>query len=99
MAQAYDGFDWDAGNREKCRKHGVLLAEVEGVFAMQPAVRPDLAHSQEEARFLAIGRSLAGRHVFIVFTVRGRDGGRYVRPISARFMHQKEIENLEEANS
>jgi uncharacterized DUF497 family protein len=25
----FDGFDWDAGNREKCRKHGVSTAEIE----------------------------------------------------------------------
>ena len=99
MAAVYNGFDWDAGNRERCRKHGVSVAEIESVFAGRPAVRPDPAHSQAEARFLAIGRSLAGRAVFVVFTVRDRDGGRYLRPISARFMHQKEVESFEEANS
>ena len=26
------GFDWDDGNREKCRKHGVSLAEIEALF-------------------------------------------------------------------
>ena len=25
------GFDWDAGNRAKCQKHGVSVAEVEEV--------------------------------------------------------------------
>lgn len=25
----FDGFDWDEGNREKCRKHGVSLPEIE----------------------------------------------------------------------
>ena len=26
------GFDWDRGNRDKCRKHGVSLAEIEQIF-------------------------------------------------------------------
>lgn len=26
------GFDWDLGNRAKCAKHGVTVAEIEGLF-------------------------------------------------------------------
>ena len=25
----FDGFDWDDGNREKCQRHGVSIAEIE----------------------------------------------------------------------
>jgi len=30
------GFDWDEGNREKCRKHGVSLAEIEEILTGIP---------------------------------------------------------------
>ena len=29
------GFDWDEGNRAKCRKHGVSVSEVEELFKME----------------------------------------------------------------
>ncbi len=46
----------------------------------------------------AIGKSRAGRYVFLVFTVRERRGEKFIRPISARYMHQKEIDSYEEEN-
>ncbi len=46
-------------------------------------------------RFLAIGSSVKARHIFVAFTVRVLEGNRYIRPISARYMHQKEIEHYE----
>jgi uncharacterized DUF497 family protein len=24
----FTGFDWDAGNREKCRKHGLTIEDI-----------------------------------------------------------------------
>jgi uncharacterized DUF497 family protein len=59
------GFDWDDGNREKCQKHSVTIAEIESVFAGTPVIGPDAAHSAAETRFLAIGRASRGRHVFL----------------------------------
>jgi len=70
------GFDWDEGNQAKCQKHGVTLAEIESVFAGTPSIGPDVAHSMVETRFLAIGRASSGRHVFLAFTWRDRNGGR-----------------------
>lgn len=94
-----DGFDWDAGNREKCRKHGVSLTEIERLFTGGPlAIRPDPAHSRDEERFLAIGKTARGRSVFLVFTIRERRGARLIRPISARYMHRKEVEAYEKEN-
>jgi len=99
VSDAFGGFDWDAGNRAKCAKHGVSFAEIEALFMGGTlAVRPDLAHSAAEERFQAIGRTAAGRAVFVVFTLRERGGRRLVRAISARFMHAKEIKGLEEDN-
>ena len=99
MAETVAGFEWDAGNWPKCGKHGVSMEEIEAVLGERPSIQTDISHSQAEARFLAIGRTLAGRHVFICFTIRHRPGGRYLRPISARYMRQKEINFYEEANS
>ena len=89
------GFDWDDGNRSKCQKHGVSQAAIESVFRSPIAVLPDPLHSKSEERFKAIGRSDAGRLIFFVFTLRTRRGKRLVRPISARFMHKKEVEHYE----
>jgi uncharacterized DUF497 family protein len=44
-----------------------------------------------EQRFLAIGRTAAGRHVLVTFTLRERHGHQLIRPINARFMHAKEV--------
>ena len=91
------GFDWDIGNQEKCCKHGVSLPEIESLFACAIAVLPDPAHSQTETRFKAIGRTPKGRGIFIVFTLRAKQGRTYIRPVSARYMHKNEIEDYEKA--
>ena len=68
------------------------------MFARTILVLPDEAHSQSEVRVRAIGRTDAGRYVFLVFTIRERDGERLIRPISARYMHSKEIRHFEKEN-
>jgi uncharacterized DUF497 family protein len=96
MDEPVAGFEWDAGNREKCRKHGVSIAEIENLFADGVIVLPDAVHSGYEVRFRAVGKTRFGRHVFVVFTLRRSNGKRLVRPISARYMHRKEVEEYEE---
>ncbi|MFO1116937.1 MAG: BrnT family toxin [Beijerinckiaceae bacterium] len=88
----FDGFDWDRGNIDKCRKHGLSLTEIETALSGEIFVTPDPAHSAREQRFHAIGRTATGRAVFVVFTLRERGGEMLLRPISARYMHRKEIE-------
>jgi len=95
LTQPLSGFEWDDGNRHKCRKHGVSLAAIESAFQGEIAVFPDLKHSQDEERFFAIGKTSEGRGVFVAFTFRHRDGETYIRPISARYMHQKEVAHYE----
>ena len=56
----------------------------------------DPAHSHEEERLKAIGRTGAGRSVLIVFTLRERAGQMFISTISARHMHAKEIAGYEE---
>jgi hypothetical protein len=90
----FDGFGWDEGNELKCRKHGVSREELESLFERPVRVGPDVLHSAAERRFRALGRTATGRAVFLVFTWRVRDGIRLLRPISARYMHAKEVAKL-----
>ena len=92
----FGGFDWDAGNRDKCRKHGVSLEEIESLFHGNPLVGPDAVHSKAEMRFRAIGYTAKRRSLFVIFTWRTIGLARLVRPISARYMHRKEVEAYEE---
>jgi uncharacterized protein len=93
-------FEWDDGNREKCQQHGLSVAEIEHVLAnSETYLVPDLRNSEFEPRFIAIGRSPSGRYVFVVFTPRVKHGGTSWRPISARYMHKKEIERYEKESS
>jgi uncharacterized DUF497 family protein len=89
------GFDWDDGNRSKCQEHGVPQAAIESMFNGSISVLPDPIHSSSEERFKAIGKSDDGRWIFVVFTLRKRRGKRLVRPISARYMHKKEVDHYE----
>lgn len=66
------------------------------LFDRPVIILPDHAHSKAEEPLRAVGRTAAGRHVFLVFTVRERGGEEYIGPISARYMHQKEIDGYEE---
>ncbi len=88
----FDGFDWDRGNRGKCQKHGVSIAEIESLFGGTLLVGPDAEHSAVEQRFRAIGVTAQGRSLFVVFTWRQRRRQRLIRPISARYMHKKEVD-------
>ena len=95
MSDELAGFNWDEGNRKKCRKHGVRLDEIETALGGPIRVFPDPAHSAAETRYLGIGETAAGRHVLIAFTYRVVGEKRFIRPISARFMHAKEIKHYE----
>ena len=95
------GFDWDTGNRRKCRKHGVVLSEIEAFFRQESVfVMPDIHHSQSEERYIAYGPSPAkGRPMLVAFTFRIKEGETLIRPISARYMHEKEAREYEEKSS
>jgi uncharacterized DUF497 family protein len=92
-------FDWDDGNREKCEKHGLSVRSIESIFKRSIAVFPDPEHSDNEERFIGIGKTETGRSVFIAFTLRRREQGVLLRPISARYMHKKEVEYYEKETS
>ena len=77
--------------------HGVSISAIESAFRRPIAVVPDPRHSTAEERFKAIGVTNEGRHVLIVFAQRSRGGQTFIRPISARYMHRKEVRHYEEA--
>ncbi len=96
MTETVAGFNWDDGNREKCLKHGITVEEIESAFRGGTLrVFPDPAHSTSETRYLGIGLSVAGRHMLVAYTYREIEQQRFIRPISARFMHAKEIKHYE----
>ncbi|MFI4896054.1 MAG: BrnT family toxin [Steroidobacterales bacterium] len=91
------GFEWDQGNARKNDQHGVSMTEAEQVFFNAPLlVLPDTKHSEAEPRFHALGKTHEGRRVHISFTL--RDGGQFIRVISARDMHRKERVIYEQAS-
>ena len=85
-----EGFDWDEGNLAKCQKHGLAISDVEYVLAHSDTVIRS-AGGSVEPRFIAIGLTRRGRFAFVVFTSRERGGRLVPRPISARYMHRKEV--------
>ena len=93
------GFDWDRGNRTKCQKHGVSIAAIESLFRNSPRVAPAVKHLSEEERFIAVGRTDMGRALFVAFTIRVIDKRRFIRPVSARYMHAKEVAAYEKEGS
>ncbi len=91
------GFEWDAGNARKNDKHGVSTAEAEQVFFNAPLLLlEDSAHSQQEPRIHALGKTDEGRALHITCTLRQSD--QLIRVISARDMHRKERAIYEQAN-
>ncbi|MCY4512797.1 MAG: BrnT family toxin [Bdellovibrionales bacterium] len=92
----FEGFNWDKGNSDKCTKHGLRREDIESFFLQEEIyVAPDLKHSSEEERFLAIGKG-PKKMIVVAFTFRNRRGKRTIRPISARFMNKKEVQRYEE---
>ncbi len=91
------GFNWDDGNARKNEKHGVSMAEAEQVFFNAPLLMlEDAAHSKQESRLHALGKTNEGRTLHITFTL--RQTGLLIRVISARDMHRKERTVYEQAD-
>ena len=93
-----EGFDWDESNaRKSAEKHGVSQAEAEQMFFNEPLlVLVDRAHSRDEPRWHALGRTDDGRRLHVTFTLRG--GGTLLRVISARDMSRNERTAYARAN-
>jgi uncharacterized DUF497 family protein len=81
-------FEWDKGNFGKNKKHGVQDPESEEVFFDDhKVIFTDHLHSHNEERFRLLGKTKAGRLLFLVFTKRGKK----IRIISARSVNRKEV--------
>ncbi len=87
-------FEWDEGNIKKnWERHRVSHIECEEIFFNRPIiVKKDEPHSTSEDRYFVLGKTDAGRLLFIVFTLRGNK----IRIISARDMNRKERKIYEE---
>jgi uncharacterized DUF497 family protein len=65
------------------------MAEAEQLFFSTPLLLlDDVAHSQSEPRYHALGKTTEGRRLHCSFTLRG--DGRLIRVISARAINRKE---------
>ncbi len=99
MDIGFAGFDWDEGNRAKCQKHGVSIAEIEAMLLGRPSLAPAPKRSASEDRFIALGKTPAGRTLFVALTFRNKGGEWLIRQVSARYIHKKEIEAYEKKSS
>ena len=100
MKSRIDGFDWDSGNSKKIKTHGLSREDIEVFFQQKSVyVTPDIKHSEKEERYLAVGLSSKGRPMMVIFTFRENEGNRLIRPITARYMHDKEVKRYEEESS
>ena len=82
-------FGWDERkNKGNQKKHGISFEEAQGVFFDDEAlVYNDPSHSEEEERFLILGRSFKLRIVMICHCYREDD---VIKIISARKATSKE---------
>ncbi len=81
-------FIWDTGNVDKSyKKHGITPNESEEVFLDENVqIVSDVRHSKVEKRYIAIGKCVEEKILFIVFTFRRTN----IRVISARTANKKE---------
>lgn len=92
-----DDFFWENSKAARVlAERGISFDEVKTVFD-DPFVEivPDFPHSNQEARFAAIGTSTEGRLLIVTFTERGQT----VRIITAREATPKERRHYESGNS
>lgn len=91
-----NGVEWDNGNWPKCGKHGLSQKSIEWVLKGRITIFDDPNSTDKEKRFRAIGKDDSGKYTFIVFCIRRTDDNVLMRPISARHMHEKEINYYEQ---
>ena len=99
MNSRVSGFDWDEGNRAKCQKHGISITQIEALFAHNPRIAPDPKHSVDEDRLIAVGEIDTGRPIFVAYTIRMKNRQRLIRPVTARYMHVKEVAAYEKESA
>ncbi|MGZ3787686.1 MAG: BrnT family toxin [Bacteriovorax sp.] len=94
-----EDFDWNHGNSEKVKKHGISSHDIEDFFAnCDPLIYADQSNSLIESRFIAFDK-YKNRNIYVVFTFRAIDGQLKIRVISARYAHKKETRKFYEKKS
>ena len=85
-------FEWDTRKAAlNHAKHGVSFEEAGTLFGDPDALDgPDVRHSEEESRFLRLGRAATGSMLIVAYAVRRREDGESIRIISARRASRKE---------
>jgi len=85
-------FEWDIGKEAvNIQKHGVSFEQASYVFADPFALnRYDDEHSEEEDRWVMLGKSLNEVILVVVHTFTTDEGTEFVRIISARKATKKE---------
>ena len=87
-------FEWDFRKaRTNLLKHGVSFEEAATIFADRLSLTiPDPEHSEEEERFVTMGKTYSGKVVVVVHTDRGDN----IRLIGARPASRRERKSYEE---
>jgi len=85
-------FEWDRKKENiNIKKHNVSFEQASYVFADPFALnRYDEEHSDDEERWILLGKSLNQTILLVVHTFRDNDGKEFVRIISARKATKKE---------
>lgn len=87
-------FEWDDGNSDKPKKHGLTLEETEEAFFDEnKIIFTDWKHSKTEKRITLLGKTKTGKLLNITYTVRDSK----IRVITARPINKKEVKLYEEA--
>ncbi|MHB8362111.1 MAG: BrnT family toxin [Patescibacteria group bacterium] len=89
-------FEWDKGNISKSlKKHSITNEESESVFFdINKMIYNDTPHSNNELRYIILGKSKFNNILFTVFTERDKK----IRIISTRIANKKEVNFYEEEN-
>ena len=91
-------FEWDRKKENiNIKKHNVTFEQASYVFADPFALsRYDEAHSDDEERWVLLGKSLNETILLVAHTFRDNDGKEFVRIISARRATKKEEKSYKE---
>jgi uncharacterized DUF497 family protein len=86
-------YEWDpAKARANFAKHGIRFADAAAVLEDDLALTMRDAFSEDEERWVTLGKDALGRVLVVVYTWRGENA----RMISARRATSREIEQYEE---
>lgn len=92
VKQAFE-FQWDKGNNDKPKKHGLTLGETEEAFSdKNKVIFEDWKHSGTEQRVTLLGKTQRGKLLNITYTIRKNK----IRIITARSINKKEVKLYEE---